>query len=159
MNAEYESFEERLRKTKLAAPSPELMARLLNTLPAAARTAPAAKVGAGRPVNLARILLRYAVPLAAAIVIAAGLALHVSNRRRPDMTAAPAKSAGSPVRSMGWLLGARELGMVRAADGRPYRVVQGVELGLEVYEDPVTGIVTERAAPRQRVLLVSMNSM
>lgn len=159
MNPERESFEKRLRNIRPAAPPPDLMARLLNARPADAPAAQAADAGDHRPRRPVMLLLRRALPFAAALVIAVGLALHISHRLRPDGEPSPEHVAAGPLQSTDCLLGARELGIVHAADGRLYRVVHGVGLGIELWKGATPGMVTERAVPRQRVLLVSMNSM
>lgn len=105
------------------------------------------------------ILLRRVLPFAAAAAIAVGLALFATSRLRSDGETPPETVAAGPLRSTDCLLGARELGIVHAADGRLYRVVHGVGLGIEAWKGEAPGMVTERTGPRQRVLLVSMNSM
>lgn len=156
MNSDDEKFEQVLRALKPSAPSPDLMARLRNTLPVAKAHAPKLVV---RRANI----LELVVPLAAAATVIIGLAIYftASLRNAPPsqiVSAAKPEISGRPVQTTDCVLGAREIGIVRAPNGRPYRVVQGIGIGQQVWEDD-SGKRSTRTFPQQQVLLVSMNSI
>jgi hypothetical protein len=56
-------------------------------------------------------------------------------------------------------MGARELGIYHAPDGRPYRVVQSVGFGIATWEDVKSGERRTSTVPQQQLLLVSLNTM
>lgn len=147
MNTDDEKFEALLRQVKPAAPSAELLERLRATRPAA----PA------RP-----NIIRFILPLAAAAALVIGLTLHFSDNTSAPTKTEPAVAQSAtvrPVQQTDCVLGAREVGIFRAPDGRPYRVVQSVGIGSETWEDTATGERKTRTFPQQQVLLVSMNSI
>ena len=161
MNTPHDAFENELRRVKPAAPSPELMARLRATLPASTKPEPKAA-------PLVPFWLRFALPLAAA----AALVLMVLPGRAPDKPVSriasvtpdrmPAESPVAPaarqVEASDYLLGARELGVVHAPDGKPYRVVQCVGVSKQVWENEADGRRVVKDLPHQQVLLVAMDT-
>jgi hypothetical protein len=56
------------------------------------------------------------------------------------------------------VLAAREVGIYRSPDGKPYRVVQGVGVGQRIWKDAETGEVQTQTFPQQQILLVSLNT-
>lgn len=138
-------FEQRLQQLRPAEPRPEVRTRLENiAVPA-------------RPQRTWIAALRIAAPLAAAaaLVLAA-----VWSRPAPQKTSAPVVATPEPVGSPAeCLLGARELGIYHAPDGRPYRIVQGIAMSQEAWRDPADGRLLTRAVPQQKLLLVSMASL
>ncbi len=157
MNMDDGIFEERLRKIKPSAPSPELMTRLKNTMP------PVPAQTKHLIINFPDIL-RLALPLAAAALLVVGLGIHFTktlNAGKENQAASTATSPPKeliPLQSTDCLLGAREVGVIRSPDGRPYRVVQSVGIGQETVEDPESGKLVTRMKPQQQILLVSMNT-
>jgi hypothetical protein len=150
MNPDDEKFEALLRQVKPAAPSAEFLERLRATRPAV-------------PAKPARPnIIRFIIPLAAAAALVIGLTLYFSdNTSAPTMAASAVAQSATvrPVQQTDCVLGAREVGIFRAPDGRPYRVVQSVGIGSETWEDTATGERKTRTFAQQQVLLVSMNSI
>lgn len=151
MKTDDEQVEARLRQIKPAATSPDFLARLRATRPAPAK-----------PAN--SNIIRFFIPLAAAATLVVGLSVYFSsdqNQPAPQLAAAPAENSSAlrPVQQTDCVLGAREVGIYRTPEGRPYRVVESVGIGSETWEDTATGERKTRTFPQQQVLLVSMNSI
>ena len=162
MNTQHDDFENELRRIKPAAPSPELMARLRATLPASTRPAPAPQLEV-RPVLRVRFWLHLALPLAAAAALSLMMLRSPAPQPGPVVPSTPIQTAAvapsaHQVESSDYLLGARELGIVRSPDGKPYRVVQCVGVSKQVWENETDGQRVVKDLPQQQVLLVAMDT-
>lgn len=156
---ELDAFEQKLRRIKPAEPSAGLIQKLQSSRPGPA----VVSAGSGWN-NFRKYMFRVGVPLAAAAAL-----LIIANRQhdreriagKGGSVQAPVRVAGQQVRpaeTVDYILGARELGICRAPDGSPYKVVQCVGLSRQVWENTGDGRRLAQTVPQQRVLLVKMNT-
>lgn len=143
MNPDDLQFEEQLRRIRPAAPSPALLERLRATRPAR------------RPI-------RFILPLAAAAAVAIGLAASFLARERGTIVppaAAPEQVVRmQPVQVSDCIVGARDAGLYRGPDGRPYRMLQVVGLGQQVWRDEASGRLVAQTYPQQHIVLVGLRT-
>ena len=130
MSPEDEKVEALLRRVKPAAPSAAFLARLQATRPAPVKAEPVRR----------NIFSEFSLPLAAAAVLLFTLsAAFVAHWNRPVPGASAQPVALLTVEQIDCVMGARELGIYHAPDGRPYRVVQSVGFGIATWEDVKSG--------------------
>jgi hypothetical protein len=143
MNPDDLQFEEQLRRIQPAAPSPALLQRLRATRPAR------------RPI-------RFVLPLAAAAAVAIGLAASFLTRDRgTNVTHAAAPDQAvqvQPVQVSDCIVGARDAGLCRGPDGKPYRMLQVVGVGQQVWRDEASGQLVAQTYPQQHIVLVGLRT-
>lgn len=150
MSTETEKLEQLLRGIQPAAPSADFLARLEATRPAPTQAECVQR----------RSFSDFAFPLAAAALLLFTLsAAFVAHWHRPAPGAGAQTATLRAVEQIDYVLGARELGIYHAPDGRPYRVVQSIGFGCATWEDAKSGERRTSATPQQQLLLVSLNTM
>lgn len=150
MRPEDEKVEALLRRVQPAAPSATFLARLQATRPAPVKAAPIRKSS----------FIGFVFPLAAAAVLLMTLSVvFFKHWSRPARLATAQPATLRTVEQMDCVMGARELGIYHAPDGRPYRVVQSVGFGSATWEDVKSGARRTSTVPQQQLLLVSLNTM
>lgn len=145
-----EAFESRLRSLRPAPLSEQARCRLMAACPAPRRSR----------------------SLWVSLAWAAGLTLFLGSlwlgamKGREGTTATVASKAGSvtPAPSpelkdtTDWVLGCREVAIWHSPDGVPYRVLQWLTVQQSTWKDPVSGKQVVIAEPKQRVVLLAMDS-
>jgi len=159
MKNEMDELEQLLHSVRPATPPGDLLKRLAATLPPEPAPAVSLPVHA---LNWKRLWLRWVTPLAVAGAAVLVCVWHVSEANRPAAmpgAALPdATTALRPVQFNDCLLGARDLGIYRAPDGRAWRVVQGIGMGQKVWEEAASGRQVKQLYPQQQLLLVGLNT-
>ena len=138
---ELQQFEAQLRAIRPAVPRNERSRRLVALRPAAPRNA-----------------LRFILPLAAAAAVAICVtAIFQMPAPAPDESGM-ASATVQPVQVSDCIVGARDAGLVRGADGRTYRAVQVVGVGQQVWRDASTGHLVAQTYPQNHLVLVGLKS-
>ena len=153
MNRQGESLDKlemRLKKCALAPVSPALMNRLRNSMPVQpAPQRPSFRFYKGLVAMAASVLLCFMATLWSLDKKDVQKGLRIADHPAGRLTV---KSSDN------YFVGVRKLGIWSAADGRAYKVVQGVTLNQTVIQNSRNGSELKMIEPQQQVLLVAMAS-
>ena len=145
---ELDAFEARLRSVRPTPLSAGARSRLLAACPARRRAA--------------------WIPLAwaAGLTLFVGLSWLGAMKGREGAPATLASRGGVVIPSPApelkdttdWVLGCREVAIWHSPEGVPYRVLQWLTVQQNTWQDPVSGKQVVKAEPKQRVVLLAMDS-
>lgn len=149
---ERDTFEERLRTLH---PKP-VSRRLQDEL----RSAVEGKTGR-RVFPVSRKVLVGLAWAAGLLVLVGGVGygvLGVKSGSRGIVAGAKGVSAWEVKDTTDWVLGCRQIAIWHSPDGVPYRVLQWLTIQQKTLKDPVSGKEMTKAEPKQRVVLLAMES-
>jgi len=152
-NEPMDRLEKRLKKCCPAPVSPLLMDQLRSCMPARnAQKRPSLRLSKGLMALAATVILCFMATL---------WSLYKKDRQSAviqeiSRSEHPAASRLSVKSSDKYFVGVRNVGVWSAADGRAYKVLQGVTMNQTVIQNPDNGSELKMIEPQQQVLLVAM---
>jgi hypothetical protein len=128
-----------------------------------------AKMRVSRPAHKPR-LFNILVPLAWAAgisILIGSTSLLVYNRPSAASRPMPAPAAAKAESHAGlkldgaidWVIGCKEVAVWKSPSAKPYRVVQCLSVRASIWRNPVTGKQVVETEPRQKVMLVPMDTV
>jgi hypothetical protein len=147
-NEPMDKLEKRLKKCCPVPVSPALMGQLRNSMPVQPR-----------PQRPSWRFYRGLLAIAATVIFCLMVSLWSLNKKavQTGVARAPLPADRLTVKSADtYFVGVRKLGIWSAADGRAYKVVQGVTLNQTVIQNSRNGSELKMIEPQQQVLLVAM---